>query len=155
MNSTEIKTGKAIDAFRSESNCTQSVLIAFSDDLTYVRDTAMQIASGFGGGMGRLQGTCGAVTGAYMVLGLYQYQIQQDKNTTLPDMIQNFSKKFILMHGSTECRTLLDCDINTEKGQGFVRENDLREKVCESCISNAIRILADLMGKKQLTEISS
>jgi C_GCAxxG_C_C family probable redox protein len=31
---------------------------------------ALKIASGFGGGMGRLAETCGAVTGAFMVLGL-------------------------------------------------------------------------------------
>ena len=33
-------------------------------------DAALRVSAAFGGGMGRTGGTCGAVTGALMVLGL-------------------------------------------------------------------------------------
>lgn len=53
-----------------KANCAQSVLTAFCEDYGLRADMAYNIAQGFGGGMHINNGTCGAVTGAYMVLGL-------------------------------------------------------------------------------------
>ena len=53
-------------------NCAQSVLSVFCQEFKLDRNQALRIAMGFGGGMGRTGKTCGAVTGAYMVLGLSQ-----------------------------------------------------------------------------------
>ena len=52
------------------ANCAQAVLCAFAGELGLDAETAMRAATGFGGGMGRLAGTCGAVTGAIMAIGL-------------------------------------------------------------------------------------
>ncbi len=52
-------------------NCAQAVVIAFSDELDFDREMAARISCGFGGGMGRLQETCGAATGSFMVLGIH------------------------------------------------------------------------------------
>ena len=51
-------------------NCSQSVLLAFCDDLGFDEQTALMLASPFGGGMGRLREVCGTLSGAYMALGL-------------------------------------------------------------------------------------
>jgi len=67
----EIKENKAISSFRTGLNCAQAVLTAYSDDLNYDNNLALNISCGFGGGMGRLQETCGAVTGSFMVLSIY------------------------------------------------------------------------------------
>ena len=53
-------------------NCAQTVITTFCEELGLDRAIALQVANGFGGGMGRTGRTCGAVTGAYMVLGLSQ-----------------------------------------------------------------------------------
>ena len=58
----------AVEHFKT-MNCAQSVLVCFANELNLDELTALKIASGFGGGMARAE-TCGAVTGAYMVLGL-------------------------------------------------------------------------------------
>jgi C_GCAxxG_C_C family probable redox protein len=60
----------AMSRFADGFNCSQAVFAAFADDFGLDGETALKIASGFGGGMGRMAETCGAVTGAMMVLGL-------------------------------------------------------------------------------------
>ncbi|MBK6348156.1 MAG: C_GCAxxG_C_C family protein [Bacteroidales bacterium] len=146
----EIKN-KAIESFRADMNCSQSVLTAFAGSLNLDRETAMAVASGFGAGMGRLQGTCGAVTGAYMVFGFHNSRIYPDNSESKEHtyaMIQEFDRRFREKHQTTDCRTLLDCDLRTDEGQEEVKLNHLTEKVCEVCIADAVKIVLDLTGKK-------
>ena len=51
-------------------NCSQAVLLAFSDRTGLDKETAARLASSFGGGLARMREVCGAVSGAAMVLGL-------------------------------------------------------------------------------------
>ena len=60
----------AISAFRGDFNCSQSILSTYCTQYGLDRDIALKLATGFGGGMGRLGRTCGAVSGAFMVIGL-------------------------------------------------------------------------------------
>ena len=141
------KTQKAITSFRSGYNCAQAVLSTFTKDLGVDTNLALSLSSGFGAGMGQLQGTCGAVTGSFMVLSLYNSQkhIDTDKrkeNTN--NMIQFFNKKFTAIHGTTDCKSLLNCDLKTAAGQEYLKENKLTEKVCEKCVQNAVEILEEL-----------
>ena len=64
------KPEQAVNNFREGSNCSQAVISVYAEQLGLSRKTALKIAQGFGGGMGRMTKTCGAVTGAFMVLGL-------------------------------------------------------------------------------------
>ena len=61
---------KAEDNFIQGYNCTQAVVLAFSDLLNYDTESLLKLASPFGGGMGRLRETCGAFSGVLIVLGL-------------------------------------------------------------------------------------
>jgi len=142
---------KAIESFRGDMNCSQSVLTAFAGSLNLDRETAMAVASGFGAGMGRLQGTCGAVTGAYMVIGVHNSRSYPDNSESKEHtyaMIQEFDRRFREIHQTTDCRTLLDCDLRTDEGQEKVQLNHLTEKVCEACIADAVNIVIDLIEKK-------
>jgi hypothetical protein len=60
---------KAMEKFLEGYNCSQSILLAFEDMITIDIDTALKIASPYGGGMGRLREVCGSVSGMFMVLG--------------------------------------------------------------------------------------
>ncbi|MEI6142149.1 MAG: C-GCAxxG-C-C family protein [Mariniphaga sp.] len=144
------KEDKAILSFRSGSNCAQAVLTAYSDDMNLDNKLAMSISCGFGGGMGRLQETCGAVTGSFMVLGIYNSNRFTDNKVKKEEtyaMIQKFSQKFQSIHGSIHCSSLLNCDLKTDEGQACMKENKLAEKVCEKCISTSIGILEELLEK--------
>ncbi|MBP1672763.1 MAG: hypothetical protein H6Q25_578 [Bacteroidetes bacterium] len=138
----------ALDLFKSGLNCAQAVLTTFSEDLHLDSGIAKSVSIGFGGGMGRLQETCGAVTGSFMVLGIYNCQKYADnkirKDHTY-SMIQSFSDRFVSLHGTINCKRLLNCDLKTEKGQRFAKENNLFETICEKCITDSITILEDLM----------
>jgi len=101
---------KAKNLFLNGYNCSQSVLIAFSDVTGLDEKTAFKVASSFGGGMGRLREVCGAVSGMFMVAGLLY---SKDELTTNSDkvkhyaLIQELAKKFKEKNGSIICRELL------------------------------------------------
>ncbi|HWS01183.1 MAG TPA: C-GCAxxG-C-C family protein [Prolixibacteraceae bacterium] len=146
----ENKKEKAITAFKSGFNCAQSVVVAFAGDLNYDRTAASNTAVGFGGGMGRLQETCGAVTGAFMVLGLYNSSKCSDnltlKNATY-SMIRQFDAKFKSIHSTTNCKALLQCDLSSDEGHAYAVENRLFEKICEKCIADAVGIIEELIAE--------
>ena len=61
---------RARDLFFEGCNCAQAVFLAFAED-RMDRDTALKIASGYGGGMAGMRGVCGAVNGMFMAYGRF------------------------------------------------------------------------------------
>jgi len=144
------KEDKAIDSFKSGLNCTQSVLTAYSDDLNFDNHLALRMACGFGAGMGRLQETCGAVTGSFMVLGIYnckKHSANNDRKEKTYEMIQRFTDRFKANHGATDCKSLLNCDLRTGEGRQYAHDKQLYEIVCEKCISDSIRMIEELIAE--------
>lgn len=141
------KPEKAVIAFKSGLNCAQSVVSVYTDEMKFDRDLSLQISSGFGAGMGRLQETCGAVTGAFMVIGLYnsnKYKNVAEGKEASIKMIQSFNGQFVKLHASIKCRDLLKCDLRTIEGQHYFKSNKLSEKVCEKCVASAVEIIEKL-----------
>jgi C_GCAxxG_C_C family probable redox protein len=146
----EKKVNTAIDAFYNGKNCAQSVLKAYVDELRMDEQQVLNLALGFGGGMGKMQKDCGAVTGAYMVIGIRNALFMEDENERkekTPLMIQAFRKQFCQRHQSDQCVHLLGCDIRTEAGQKYFKDNQLKDKVCSKCIKSSIDILDELFKK--------
>jgi C_GCAxxG_C_C family probable redox protein len=142
------KEEQAIVSFRSGLNCAQSMVTAYSDELNLDETMALSISCGFGGGMGRLQQTCGAVTGSYMILGVYtckKISENSERKEQTYKLVRNFNEKFKQINGSTDCLSLLKCEIQTDEGHRYAKENNLFEKVCEKCISDSIRIIDSLV----------
>ncbi len=139
---------QAITSFRAGLNCAQAVYAAFSGKLGYDRESALSASAGFGGGMGRLQETCGVVTGAFMVIGTYNSRIYPD-NLTVKEksyaMIQEFNARFVEKHKTNQCKDLINCDLNTEEGRAIAKEQRLHETICEECMLTSIGILNDLI----------
>jgi C_GCAxxG_C_C family probable redox protein len=143
------KKNIAVKEFQYGLNCAQSVLSAYTPELKIDKNLALSISTGFGGGMGRLQGTCGAVTGAFMIIGVYscnKYPQNNDKKSKSVEMIQTFNKKFLNLHESTDCIDLLGCNLNTPEGQEYLKTHNLKETVCEKCISDSIDILEEIFA---------
>jgi len=141
---------KAFRTFRSGLNCAQAVFTAYTDELEFDNNLALSVSCGFGGGMGRLQETCGAVTGSFMVLGIFnckKLSENKERKEATYSMIQEFSKEFKQINGTTDCHELLKCDLKTEEGNIFAKENNLFETVCEKCISDSVKILNKLIEK--------
>ena len=67
------RSEKAVDLKHHGKNCCQSVLGAFADDSVLSSEILDRLGAGFGAGMGNMEGTCGALCGAQMVLGLTKF----------------------------------------------------------------------------------
>ena len=92
------KQKAAVALFESGSvNCAQAVLCAFAPELHMDVDTLAHLASGFGGGVGRLRGMCGAVSGMCMAAGmLYGYGLNDtdEQKAATYAVIQQLVKAF-------------------------------------------------------------
>ena len=143
------KSEVAVEKFLSGYNCAQSVLYAYGPDLGLDAETALKVATGLGGGMGRRGEVCGAVTGGILALGLkYGRGGQQERSVTEQacQKTQELMAAFERAHGSSTCRTLLGgCDIGTAEGQRFFKENDLFHKTCSKCVQTVGEILAGML----------
>jgi C_GCAxxG_C_C family probable redox protein len=141
------KAEKAVSSFKSGLNCAQSVFTAYAEEFNMNPELALSVSCGFGGGMGRLQETCGAVTGAFMVLGIHNckmYTDNKDSKEKTYAMVQEFSDKFKSIYGTMDCRSLINCDLRTEEGQRYAKENKVHETICEKCVFDSIRIIEEL-----------
>ncbi|XUX00287.1 MAG: C-GCAxxG-C-C family protein [Dehalogenimonas sp.] len=125
----------------SRMNCAQSVLTAFCDSLGLDRATALKLSRGFGAGMGRGGKTCGAVTGAYMVIGLSEPKSSREGTQAVYGRVQEFNSAFIEKYGSTECSRLIGCDISTAQGMNRARSEGLFIKHCPDFVKGAVEIL--------------
>lgn len=137
----------ALAAFRREFNCAQSVIMGFPELITAREETILKLAAGFGGGMGRLQETCGALTGGFMIMGLLTGTEEPDKTKKeeLYARIQKLASEFREQFGSINCRDLLGVDLNTPEGDELHRSLMLREKVCEKCVARSVRLTHSLI----------
>lgn len=136
------KSQLAIENFKT-LNCAQSVLLSYSDELKINRNTALRMALGFGGGMAMGE-TCGAVTGAYMVLGLkadFEGKTIQEVKTENKAAVRRFNELFIAKHSSLQCKKLLGVDISTPEGAAEANTKNLFNTVCSELVGSAAEIL--------------
>ena len=63
------KQEKAIELHDRGCNCAQAVACAFAEEIGVPEETLFAAAEGFGLGMGGMEATCGAVSGAVMLAG--------------------------------------------------------------------------------------
>ena len=140
------KSEEAVERFKKGFNCSQAVLGTFSEQFGLDCDKASKVATGFGGGM-RMGGTCGAVTGAFMVLGLkYGNSTAKDKEGKADTYkkIEEYTNRFKTRHGSVACRELLGCDISTPEGREHAKNNNLFDTLCPDLVQRAAEILEQM-----------
>lgn len=110
-------------------NCTQAITHTYADLAGLDEQTAMNIGNAFATGMGNMEGTCGALVGAGIVLGC----ICKDKAKSMKQMRQIMTK-FQERNGATQCKLL--------KGVGT--KIVLRE--CPDCVADAAEFLEDVLN---------
>lgn len=143
------KSEIAATKFKEGYNCAQSVIYSFCDELNLDKDTALKIACGFGGGMGRKQEVCGAITGGIMVLGSKHGRGENDESEVMSENYKKVSELLELFekkHGTYICRNLLNnCELQTDEGQQRFKDNDLKSKVCIPCVQSVVEILEKIL----------
>jgi C_GCAxxG_C_C family probable redox protein len=144
------KVQQAVERFRKGFNCSQAVLGSYCQEFGLDCDKAFKVAAGFGGGM-RMGETCGAVTGAFMVLGLkYGNSTAEDKQgkVRMYEMVIEYTKRFKARNSSVMCKDLLGCDLSTLAGAKEAQEKGLFTSVCPKMVQEAAEILEEILESK-------
>ena len=138
----------AVARFKEGFSCSQAVLAAYGPALGMEHEMALRVAGAFGGGMGRLGDTCGAVTGAFMVIGL-KYGKTRAEDDEMKEkayaLVQEFAAAFKTRHGSLMCRALLGCDLSTPEGRAHASQSGLSSTLCPQLVQDAAEILAQIL----------
>lgn len=136
----------AEDAFAAGMFCAESVVLALAKAQGIDSTLLPKVATAFCSGMSRTCGTCGALTGAVMGVGLALGRSTandsvQPSYVATQQLIQAFEKEF----GSRDCQTLLDgCDLNTLEGQVVFRDQQLGQR-CLQFTGRAAEIAAQVI----------
>lgn len=139
------KAEKAVELFKEGYNCSQSVVGAFCEDFGIDFDTAMKMSEPFGGGMGRMRLTCGAVSGMFMLVGMKYSKAQGGDLETrklVYETVQEMAEEFKNKNGTITCAELLGADI--PKNGGAVptprTETFYKKRPCIGCIADCAEI---------------
>ena len=143
------KSEQAVERFGKGFNCSQAVLGSYSKQFGLDCEKAFKVATGFGGGM-RMGSTCGAVSGAFMVLGLkYGNTTAEDKEgkANTYKKVEEYIKRFKARNDSVMCRELLGCDLSTPEGMKEAQDKGLFSSICPGMVREAVEILEEMMNE--------
>jgi C_GCAxxG_C_C family probable redox protein len=136
---------RALERFgKLGGNCSQSVLCAFGPELGLDEKSCLRVAACFGAGIGRLGFTCGAVTGACMVLGLRHGHEMADGiegRNRVYGRVQEFTRQFRERFGHLDCLALTGCDMTTPEGRQSFADRGLHAGLCAGLVGGAVDIL--------------
>lgn len=107
----EERVAKAKRLFKEGGyNCCQAVVLAYNDLFGLDDGLAASLASGFGGGMGRLREVCGSVSGMVFISGLISPATDptvKSARTANYALVQEMAGRFKEINGSIVCKELL------------------------------------------------
>jgi C_GCAxxG_C_C family probable redox protein len=138
------KSKVAKEYFLGGFNCCQSVLVAFAEDYGLTKELGLKLGSSFGGGVGDRGKLCGAVMGAFMVLGLKHgrvdvndMQSKYDNYTAMNEFETLFRDKF----KEIECSCLIGCDMSNINEKQQAKSQGILGEKCPVFVEMAAEIL--------------
>lgn len=139
------RANQAADCFNSGFNCAQAVLSVYGEKFGLGKEVALKLSCGLGAGMGRLGHVCGAVTGAYLVIGLKCGQSSPDgkdaKEKTYA-LVREFAKRFEERNNSTICKELLSVDLLS--GDKAIAAEKVKS-ICPKLVGDAVEIIEEIL----------
>jgi C_GCAxxG_C_C family probable redox protein len=142
-------------------NCCQAVVLAYNDVFGIDDRTAAAMASGFGGGMGRMREVCGSVSGMVMLAGLIKPAgdpTDKAARTANYALVQELAGEFKSINGSIICKDLLGLSSDSAPASDSIHgipESPVpsdrtpeyyKKRPCEELVG----ISAEIVGKKIL-----
>lgn len=117
-------------------NCAQAVACSFAEDLGASEVAVFAATEGLGLGMGGMDGTCGALSGACVVAGLSNscanLESPSSKRATYA-LAAAMTERFRELSGATRCRDLKGVDAGAPLCS------------CARCIDNAVRVVEETL----------
>lgn len=118
-------------------NCCQAVICAFADEVGADAETLFKAGEAFGLGMGGMEATCGALSGAVMLAGMKNSDGNLDAPSTKADtykLAKEMVKRFQEKTGSTICKELK----GIETGKVLCS--------CPDCIRCGVEVVQEVLG---------
>ena len=142
----------AEEFFRAGYNCAQAVVVAFHDTLGISERQAARLSSSFGGGMGRMRETCGAVSGMLIVAGLlmgYDEPNNLEVKQAYYARVQALVSAFIERNGTMNCRELLTrAGVPVSPTPAERTPEYYAKRPCERLIASAAALLDEALGER-------
>ncbi|MDO6386099.1 MULTISPECIES: C-GCAxxG-C-C family protein [unclassified Uliginosibacterium] len=146
-NAPRMAANYAEELFASGFFCAESVLLALARAQGIESDVLPRIATAFCSGMARTCGTCGALTGAMMGIGLGSGRTAQtDSVQATYEATRQLINAFEAEFGSRDCHSLLGCDLGTQEGQATFRQDRLGRK-CAEYTRRATEIAVEVLNQ--------
>ena len=148
-----VKGDRAYDLFKQGYNCAQAVFGAFCEELGMDFDTAVRLASGFGGGIGRMREVCGAVSAMALLAGLKEGNTDpanEEGKERIYLLTRQMAEKFKEQHDTIICRELLGLEGMEESAKPSERsEQYYQERPCSRLVATAARIVEEAQAKAE------
>jgi C_GCAxxG_C_C family probable redox protein len=141
---------QAVACFQEGYSCSQALLSTFAPQFGLDRELALKVSGPFGAGMGRMGDTCGAVTGAFMVIGLLHGRTQagdQETKEKAYALVTELANQFRQRNGSLACRDLLGCDLSTPEGRQYAHDHGLSATRCVDFVRDAAEIIDRMLAQ--------
>ncbi len=146
------KSEKAKELFKSGYNCSQAVLGVFCEEFGLDFETAMKLASSFGGGMGRMREVCGTVSGMFMAAGL-AFASASDSALEKGEhykRIQELAKRFRDKNGSIICRELLQgIESSTTPTPSERNQSYYKKRPCVELVGDSVEIFEEFLKESK------
>lgn len=133
----ESRASKAAELHKKGYNCAQCIACTYADLVGVSQEEAFRSMEAFGLGMGGMQGTCGALSGAVYLTGL----IHSDGNLDAPaskgatyKVSRQFLERFGEKNGAVACYELKG--VGTDHGM---------LRACPDCISDTCELVEDIL----------
>ncbi len=112
-------------------------------------DCIPKVATPFGGGIGRMGLTCGALSGAALAIGLMLgRQTSDDPRQPSYDTAQQVASQFIRHMGSGLCSELTGFDLRDPESYQKFRESGVHDRVCEPAVMLASRLAVEMLSNR-------
>lgn len=143
---------RALQLFAEGRNCAQSVFMAYCEVAGLTEEQAALVATGMGGGMGRLRLNCGAFSAAVMLCGAMDGPNGADKSRR-PQVyarVQAVYRSFMERCGTISCAELLgrppqaEVPVPEERTAGYYSS-----RPCARVILQACRIIEEQLGEQE------
>lgn len=108
-----------------------------------------QMATAFGGGVGRSGALCGALAGATLSVGLvHGRKTAQDSRDPSYTLAHGIYLEFQRQMGNTTCRALTGYDLSDPEQANQMRETGVHDRVCTRAVALASKLAEQALKKK-------
>ncbi len=141
---------KSKELFLQGYNCAQAIAGGFSEAVGLDFETAIKLSSSFGGGMGGMREVCGALSGAFVILGAkYGYVSPTDgqAKTNHYKLISETANKFKEKWGTILCRDLMKKLAEEKQAILGDKPEEYKSRPCLVIVEDVAKILEETLGE--------